>query len=112
MISKTIAQKIKERREELNLAPKQVASELGISARAYLDMEEGTVDFKSTKLVVLKKVLNISIAEMFNETAQHYNVYNQSPQEGNVGIIYTYKEALDKICELYERVVELEKSKR
>ncbi len=54
MISKIIGKKIKSRREALQLSPKQVASELGISPRAYLDMENGTVDFKSSKLVVFK----------------------------------------------------------
>lgn len=112
MISKLIGEKLKLRREELNLTPKAVAAELGKSARAYLDIESGVVDIKASDLVILKDFLQISIATMFNEEVSNsYTIANNTTQSGNVGVNYTGKELLDKISELYERIIELKKSK-
>lgn len=111
MISKEIGQKIKEKRESLKLSPKEVASVLGKSPRAYLDMEAGLVDIKSSDLVVIRDFLQISVASMFNEENNHaYTINNNSPQTGNVGVNYGSKDLLDKIAELYERIIVLEKT--
>jgi transcriptional regulator with XRE-family HTH domain len=111
MISKVIGKKLFDKREELKLSPKEIASELGISARAYLDIESGTVDIKASKLVVLKDLLQISIATMFNEeNSQAYNISGNSTQSGHV-VNFSSKDLLDKITELYERIIELEKKK-
>ncbi len=63
-------------------------------------------------LLYLKQILEIDIAEMFNEAAQNYNIDNNSTKPGNGDVNYTSKESLEKICELYDRIIELEKSKK
>ncbi len=110
MISKLIGEKIKQRREELNLTPKAVAAELGKSPRAYLDMEAGLVDIKVSDIATLKDYLKISVSTMFNEdNSNTYSVSGNSTQTGNVGVNYGSKDLLDKIAELYERIIVLEK---
>jgi transcriptional regulator with XRE-family HTH domain len=110
MISKQIGEKLKARREELNLSPKTMAAELGKSPRALLDIEAGLVDIKVSDIAIFKDFLQISVAEMFNEEITNsFTIANNTTQTGNVGVNYTGKDLLDKISELYERIIELER---
>lgn len=113
MVSKQIGQILKEKRMQLNVSPKEIASELGISARAYLDIESGTVDIKASKLIVLKELLKISVAEMFSEqNSRNSNIVKNEPSAANIGPQYISKDLLDKISELYERIIEIEKNNK
>lgn len=112
MISKQIGEKLKIRREELNLSPKAMAAELGKSPRQLLNIEAGLVDIKVSDIVIFKTFLQISAANLFNEEINNsYTIANNTTQSGNVGVNYTSKDLLDKISELYERIIDLEKNK-
>lgn len=110
MTNNQIGTKIKERRESLGFSPKQVASELGITSRAYLNLEEGQVDIRASTFLVIKDFLKIEIGEIFGERGNSNSFHNSSENVQNLGVNNSFNiEVFAKCNELYERVITLEK---
>jgi transcriptional regulator with XRE-family HTH domain len=59
--------KVKEIREAKGITQEAIAKELGITQASYSYKENGKRGFKPKELLLLEKILNVSIREMFGE---------------------------------------------
>lgn len=59
--------KVKEYREAKGITQMQIAEILGIKQGTYADKENGKRGFRAKELLILEKVLDASISELFAE---------------------------------------------
>lgn len=103
--------KVKKIREIRGLKQEALASKLGISHQAVSKIEQSE-EIDDEKLTTIAEALGVTVDTIknFDENAAFQNVqYNQDSATGSQ-ITYQFN-PVDKIVELYERMLETERSK-
>ncbi len=95
-------EKIKEVREQKNYSQEYVASELGVSQRAYSKLESGETQLKGEVLVELARIFKIDILDLIPQEA--ILTYNNYKTHNGEGIVYR-KENPDKLDEVYKKLI-------
>lgn len=106
MKSKTLipfGERIKEIREGRNYTQEFVASELGVSQRAYSKLETGETMVKGDVLVELAKIFKVDIIDLIPQDA--VLTYNNYKTHNGDAIVYR-KETSDKVEEVYKKLID------
>lgn len=100
--------KLKQIRELKNLTQEHIASQLGLSTRAYSKIESGETQLTITRLNEISKILEVDPMEVLG--FDHQQIFNNCSQEGNQNTIGTTNYYLpEKLIEQYEqRIKQLE----
>jgi transcriptional regulator with XRE-family HTH domain len=100
-----IGNKIRKIRELKNYTQKYMADQLGISQKAYSNIENDETDLSISRLSQIALILDLEIADILNFDKKdilkgHYNI-----QRGNNN---TFRiDPIEKIEELYERLLQI-----
>ena len=95
--------RIKEVREKTGYTQEYIASELGISQKAYSKIETNETQLKGEVLIRLAEILKVDIIELVPQEASltYNNIHNVHKGDG---IVYN-KENVEKIEELYKQLI-------
>ena len=96
-------ERIKEVREANNFTQEYVASELGVSQRAYSKLETGETNIKGQVLVELSRVFKVDIIDLIPQDA--VLTYNNYKTHNGDAIVYR-KETSEKLDEVYKKLLE------
>lgn len=94
--------KLKQLRELKNYTQDYMATELGLSTRAYSKIEAGETQLTINRLNEISRVLGIEPMEILG--FDHKNIFNNCNQEGNIGI--NHISIPDKLIEQYEQRIQ------
>jgi transcriptional regulator with XRE-family HTH domain len=95
--------KIKQIRELKNFTQEYVASQLGLSTRAYSKIEAGETQLTINRLNEISAILGIQPLEVLG--FDHKQIFNNCKQEGNIGI--NHINIPDKLIQQYEKTIQL-----
>ena len=93
--------KLKQLRELKNYTQEYVATQLGLTTRAYSKIESGETQLTINRLNEISAILGIDPMEALG--FDHQNIFNNCTQEGNIGI--NHINIPDKLIEQYEKRV-------
>ena len=97
-----IGNRIKKLREYNNYTQDWMASQLGISQRAYSKIENDEVAISIDKLLSISELLGVNASEFLNKDGKHiYNNLAQNQKGGNAFVINQAEKALD----LYDKLL-------
>lgn len=97
--------KLKQIRELKNLTQEHVATQLGLSTRAYSKIESGETQLTIARLNEISKILDVDPIEVLG--FDHKNIFNNCKQEGNYNTIgSSYYQTQDKLIEQLEKRIE------
>jgi transcriptional regulator with XRE-family HTH domain len=103
---KSIAHKIRQKREEQNLTQDFIADTLGISQRAYSKLESGETRLRVEHLIQLSEILKTNLADLVSdEKSKYINI-----AEKQVGFQFIEKQVVgnrQNIAALQQEVAEL-----
>lgn len=102
MISKP-EMKIKQIRELKNLTQEYVASQLGLTTRAYSKIETGETQLTINRLNQISTILEVEPIEVLGFDDKQ--VFNNCKQEGNIGI--NHINLPDKLIQQYEKTIQI-----
>jgi transcriptional regulator with XRE-family HTH domain len=91
--------KLKQLRELKNYTQEYVATQLGLTTRAYSKIESGETQLTINRLNEISAILGIDPMEALG--FDHQNIFNNCTQEGNIGI--NHINIPDKLIEQYEK---------
>jgi transcriptional regulator with XRE-family HTH domain len=94
--------KLKQLRELKNLTQEHIATQLGLSTRAYSKIESGETQLTITRLNEISKILEIDPIEVLG--FDHQQIFNNCSQEGNIGI--NHINIPEKLIEQYEKRIQ------
>ena len=89
--------KIKQLRELKNYTQEHMATQLGLSTRAYSKIESGETQLTINRLNEISRILGIEPMEVLG--FDHKNILNNCTQEGNIAIP-------EKLIEQYEQRIQ------
>lgn len=92
-----IHEKIRDIRESKKISQSAIAHELGLEQSQYSRREKGEIQFVPEEIVLLSKVLETSISNLFGEETNVFTIHTQ--KGGNFGQYITIPE---KLIEQYE----------
>ena len=92
-----IHEKIRDLRESKKISQAALAHELGLEQSQYSRREKGEIQFIPEEIVLLSKVLETSISNLFGEETNIFTVHTQ--KGGNFG---QYVSMPEKLIEQYE----------
>lgn len=95
--------KLKQLRELKNLTQEHIATQLGLTTRAYSKIESGETQLTINRLNEISNILNIDPMEVLG--FDHQNVFNNCTQEGNIGI--NHISVPEKLMEQYEKTIQV-----
>jgi transcriptional regulator with XRE-family HTH domain len=95
--------KIKQIRELKNITQEHIATELGLSIRAYSKIESGETQLTINRLNEISRILNIDPIELLGFDDRQ--VFNNCKQEGNIGI--NHINLPDKLIQQYEKTIQV-----
>ncbi|MEY4893999.1 MAG: hypothetical protein RL751_809 [Bacteroidota bacterium] len=94
--------KLKQLRELKNYTQEYVATQLGLTTRAYSKIESGETQLTINRLNEISTILGIDPMEALG--FDHQNIFNNCTQEGDHNTIGTSNYSLpDKLIEQYEK---------
>ncbi len=94
--------KIKQLRELKNLTQEHVATQLGLTTRAYSKIESGETQLTINRLNEISKILEIDPMEVLG--FDHQQIFNNyGKQEGNIGI--NHINVPEKLIQQYEKTI-------
>lgn len=101
-------ERIKIVREKVGYSQDYVAAELGISQKAYSKIENNETQLKGEVLIKLAEIFGTDILELIPTEAKltYNNIHNVHKGDG---VVYN-KENIEKIEELYKKVIEAKDS--
>ena len=94
--------KLKQIRELKNLTQEHIATQLGLSTRAYSKIESGETQLTISRLNEISKILEIDPMEVLG--FDHQQIFNNCTQEGNIGI--NHINIPEKLIEQYEKRIQ------
>ena len=94
--------KLKQIRELKNLTQEHIATQLGLSTRAYSKIESGETQLTISRLNEISKILEIDPMEVLG--FDHQQIFNNCSQEGNIGI--NHINIPEKLIEQYEKRIQ------
>jgi transcriptional regulator with XRE-family HTH domain len=94
--------KIKQLRELKNYTQEHMATQLGLSTRAYSKIESGETQLTINRLNEISRILGIEPMEVLG--FDHKNIFNNCTQEGNIGI--NHIAIPEKLIEQYEQRIQ------
>ncbi len=94
--------KLKQIRELKNLTQEHIATQLGLSTRAYSKIESGETQLTISRLNEISKILEIDPIEVLG--FDHQQIFNNCSQEGNIGI--NHINIPEKLIEQYEKRIQ------
>jgi transcriptional regulator with XRE-family HTH domain len=94
--------KLKQIRELKNLTQEHIATQLGLSTRAYSKIESGETQLTISRLNEISKILDIDPMEVLG--FDHQQIFNNCTQEGNIGI--NHINIPEKLIEQYEKRIQ------
>ncbi|MDA8648337.1 helix-turn-helix transcriptional regulator [bacterium] len=98
--------KIKQIRELKNLTQEHVATQLGLTTRAYSKIEAGDTQLTINRLNEISAILGIDPLEVLGFDDKQ--IFNNCKQEGNQNTIGTANYYLpDKLIQQYEKTIQL-----
>lgn len=95
--------KIKQIRELKNITQEHIATELGLSTRAYSKIESGETQLTINRLNEISRILNIDPIELLGFDDRQ--VFNNCKQEGNIGI--NHINLPEKLIQQYEKTIQV-----
>jgi transcriptional regulator with XRE-family HTH domain len=96
--------KIKQIRELKNLTQEHVATQLGLSTRAYYKIETGETQLTINRLNEISSILGVEPMEVLGfDDKQVFNNYGK--QEGNIGI--NHINIPEKLMQQYEKTIQI-----
>jgi transcriptional regulator with XRE-family HTH domain len=96
--------KIKQVRELKNFTQEYVASQLGLTTRAYSKIESGETQLTINRLNEISKILEVDPVEVLGfDDKQVFNNYGK--QEGNIGI--NHINVPEKLIQQYEKTIQI-----
>ena len=95
--------KIKQIRELKNLTQEHVATQLGLSTRAYSKIETGETQLTINRLNEISSILGIEPMEVLGFDDKQ--VFNNCRQEGNIGI--NHINIPEKLMQQYEKTIQI-----
>ena len=95
--------KIKQIRELKNLTQEHVATQLGLSTRAYSKIETGETQLTINRLNEISSILGIEPMEVLGFDDKQ--VFNNCKQEGNIGI--NHINIPEKLMQQYEKTIQI-----
>lgn len=95
--------KLKQLRELKNLTQEHIATQLGLTTRAYSKIESGETQLTINRLNEISTILNIDPMEVLG--FDHQNVFNNCTQEGNIGI--NHINVPEKLIQQYEKTIQI-----
>jgi transcriptional regulator with XRE-family HTH domain len=97
--------KLKQLRELKNLTQEHIATQLGLSTRAYSKIESGETQLTITRLNEISKILEIDPIEVLG--FDHQQIFNNCSQEGDKNTIGTTNNYIpEKLIEQYEKRIQ------
>jgi transcriptional regulator with XRE-family HTH domain len=97
--------KIKQVRELKNLTQEYVATQLGLTTRAYSKIESGETQLTINRLNEISKILEVDPVEVLGFDDKQ--VFNNCKQEGNFGNFGTYNSMSEKLIQQYEKTIQI-----
>lgn len=111
---KHIGRNISRIRELKGMKQEALAIAIGVSQQTISNIEANET-VEESKLIEIAKVLEVSVEAIkdFSEEAvfNYFNTFNDEVSNSNFGNHYCTFNPLDKVVELYERLVQAEKDK-
>jgi transcriptional regulator with XRE-family HTH domain len=95
--------KIKQVRELKNFTQEYVASQLGLTTRAYSKIESGETQLTINRLNEISKILEVDPVEVLGFDDKQ--VFNNCKQEGNIGI--NHINVPEKLIQQYEKTIHI-----
>ena len=96
--------KIKQVRELKNFTQEYVATQLGLTTRAYSKIESGETQLTINRLNEISKILEVDPVEVLGfDDKQVFNNYGK--QEGNIGI--NHINVPEKLIQQYEKTIQI-----
>lgn len=95
--------KIKQIRELKNFTQEHVATQLGLTTRAYSKIEAGETQLTINRLNEISAILGIDPLEVLGFDDKQ--IFNNCKQEGNIGI--NHINLPDKLIQQYEKTIQL-----
>lgn len=95
--------KIKQIRELKNFTQEHVATQLGLTTRAYSKIEAGETQLTINRLNEISAILGIDPLEVLGFDDKQ--IFNNRKQEGNIGI--NHINLPDKLIQQYEKTIQL-----
>jgi transcriptional regulator with XRE-family HTH domain len=95
--------KIKQVRELKNLTQEYVATQLGLTTRAYSKIESGETQLTINRLNEISKILEVDPVEVLGFDDKQ--VFNNCRQEGNIGI--NHINVPEKLIQQYEKTIQI-----
>jgi transcriptional regulator with XRE-family HTH domain len=95
--------KIKQVRELKNFTQEYVASQLGLTTRAYSKIESGETQLTINRLNEISKILEVDPVEVLGFDDKQ--VFNNCKQEGNIGI--NHINVPEKLIQQYEKTIQI-----
>ena len=97
--------KIKQIRELKNFTQEFVASQLGLTTRAYSKIESGETQLTINRLNEISGILGVEPMEVLGFDDKQ--VFNNCKQEGNFGNFGTYNAMSEKLIQQYEKTIQV-----
>ena len=98
--------KIKQIRELKNFTQEHVATQLGLTTRAYSKIESGETQLTINRLNEISRILEVDPIEVLG--FDHQQIFNNyGKQEGNIGNFGTYNIMPDKLIQQYEKTIQI-----
>jgi transcriptional regulator with XRE-family HTH domain len=97
--------KIKQIRELKNFTQEHVATQLGLSTRAYSKIESGETQLTINRLNEISSILGVEPLEVLGFDDKQ--VFNNCKQEGNFGNFGTYNAVSEKLIQQYEKTIQV-----
>ena len=97
--------KIKQIRELKNFTQEYVATQLGLTTRAYSKIESGETQLTINRLNEISGILGVEPMEVLGFDDQQ--VFNNCKQEGNFGNFGTYNTVSEKLIQQYEKTIQV-----
>ena len=95
-------QKLKQIRELKNLSQEFIATQLGLSVRAYSKIETGETQLTINRLNEISRIMGVDPIEVLGFDEKQ--VFNNCKQEGNIGI--NHINLPDKLVQQYEQTIQ------
>lgn len=99
--------KIKQIRELKNFTQEHVATQLGLTTRAYSKIEAGDTQLTINRLNEISAILGIDPLEVLGFDDKQ--IFNNCKQEGNIGI--NHINLPDKLIQQYEKTIQILENK-
>ena len=95
-------QKLKQIRELKNLSQEYIATQLGLSVRAYSKIETGETQLTINRLNEISNIMGVDPIEVLGFDEKQ--VFNNCKQEGNIGI--NHISLPEKLVQQYEETIQ------